>query len=89
MADYDLTKLHEAGERAARAAYKATPRVDGAINWGDLHCVAALRVEYHWGEIEYRVEIEEAAPDNAALQGFIHARLEEDGFPDVAVYTEW
>lgn len=89
MSEYDLKALREAGERAAREAYVHRQMIGGAVNWGDLHCVAALRVEDDEGRISYRVEIEEVAPDAGELQKFIHEQLKESGFPDVEVYTEW
>lgn len=89
MPEYDLKELRAAGERAIESAQQHKAEADGPINWGDLHCVAALRVEDDEGQIHYRVEIEEAAPDNDNLIRYVAEYLKGCGFPDVAVYTEW
>lgn len=89
MPDYDLKELRAAGERAIESAKQRKSEIDGPINWRDLHCVAALRVEDDQGEVSYRVEVEEAAPDNSKLSWYVSQYLEGCGFPDVAVYTEW
>lgn len=87
----DLKELRAVAERIIREAYdnRNSHDIKGAINWGDLHCVAALRVEDDHGEISYRVEIEEVSPDAAELQRYVHERLKAAGYPDVEVYTEW
>lgn len=87
--EYDLKQLREAGDRALSAAQQHKSEIDGAINWRDLHCVAALRVEDDLGRIHYRIEIEEAADDNLLLQRYVADYLKRAGFADVAVYTEW
>jgi len=89
MTEYDLKLLRAAGERAIASAHQNAAKIAGAINWGDLHCVAALRVEDDQGEIHYRVEIEEAAPDNDKLSRHVSEYLTGCGFPGVEVYTEW
>ena len=85
----DLKELRAAGERAIESAKQNKNLIDGAINWGDLHCVAALRVEDDLGEVHYRVEIEEAAPDNAQICRYVSEYLKGCGFAGVSVYTEW
>lgn len=91
MANEYLQRLRTATETILRDAYEH--RNDGlsrrAINWADLHCVAALRVEDDQGQIHYRVEIEEVAPDAVDLQQFVHEELKSAGFFDIQVYTEW
>lgn len=91
MANEYLKRLRVATEAILRDAYKHRDDIlsRGAVNRADLHCVAALKVEDDQGETSYRVEIEECAPDAADLQRFVHAKLEEAGFFNIEVDTEW
>lgn len=86
-----LQRLQKATEAILRDAYEHRNGnlSRGAVNWADLHCVAALRVENQDGEVSWRVEIEEVAPDAVDLQRFVHSKLEEAGFFDIEVFTEW
>jgi glutamyl-tRNA reductase len=80
-------ELEDATEKALKAAKRA--KVEGAINWGDLHCVeASINVAAHEG-LCGRVLIEEAAPDNRDLREYVYQYLTRKGFRDVEVTTEW
>jgi hypothetical protein len=66
--------------------------VDDAVNWGDLGCIAAERVEVLADDVvnvEWRVIIEEAAPDAYAFRALISEELAKRGFGRVVVVTEW
>lgn len=84
---YDLTELKEATELILRAIPKGSDF--GAVNYGDLHCTAALRCEDEYGEITYRVEIEEVAPDAYKLAEYVAKHLAKQGYKDIEVHTEW
>lgn len=84
---YDLTQLFVCANFACEAARVA--KVESAVNWGDLSCREAARVETDKGEVYYQVLIEEASPEAANFHGFISSYLAEQGFKDVVVITEW
>lgn len=63
--------------------------ITGAINWGQLHCVDALRCESLNDGVYYEVLIEEAAPDNEKLRSFVREYLKQNGFDNIEVTTEW
>lgn len=89
-ADYDLKELFAAADKACEIAYENRNRMpDSSVNWGDYHCASAERIEDQDGCISYRVQIEEASPDNYEVQKYMGERLAEMGFPDVEVVTEW
>ena len=59
------------------------------INWGDLRCSAARRIEDQDGEIALEVTIEEAAPSSYELRVAVAERLFNiTGFL-IEVVTEW
>lgn len=91
MADDYLKRLRQTTEMILRDAYLHRDDIlsRGAVNWADLHCVAALRVVDDEDRTSYRVEIEEVAPDASDLQRFVHQKLEAEGFFNIEVYTEW
>jgi len=64
----------------------------GGVNWGDLGCtdIEQRTSQLHPSNpaVIYAV-IEEAAPDAHKLCKFIEEHLKKNGFPDVAVVTEW
>lgn len=95
MTNDELTKrLHElrtATGAALADAHKSSLRgaLAATVNWADLHCVdASFVVSLAEGKY-YRVDIEEAAPDNEAFKIFIERWLDAAGFGLVVVYTEW
>jgi len=51
--------------------------IDGAINWGDLHCVEVSKHITLWPDTEeyYQVLIEEADPVNPELVEFVQEKL--------------
>lgn len=67
--------------------------IKGAINWGDLGCVAVEKVESFCGtrdiELAWRVVIEEAAPGSYELASAVHSALSSAGFKNVEVATDW
>lgn len=85
----DLHVLQAAAERACQAAVDAVERLPGAINWGDLHCVSAQRVENERGDVWYRVEIEEAGHGSSELCQFVVERLAAEGFNDIEIVCDW
>lgn len=66
-----------------------TKPIEGAINWSDLHCVCAECIVDDGGYVRYRVEIEEASPDETALQVWVAKALCDLLGVDVEVVTEW
>lgn len=89
MSQYNLTALRDSAERACIAAFDKREKIEGAINWGDLHCNVAERYEDSSGGTGYRVYIEEASPDQPALGEFINGVLMKDGFDQVEIMFEW
>jgi hypothetical protein len=79
-------------EAACRLAYsKRTLAVfkNEPVNWADLGCTG---VEWYQNDTDhrgFRVYIEEAAPDCAHLSAFIANYLQERGYSEVDVVTEW
>lgn len=91
-----LRALYRATDLACTAAYtvysaKISDRFDNdTVNWADFGCVEAERVTNDIGATYYRVLIEEAGPGTCPeLVGFIRDWLEEQGFGQVQVETEW
>lgn len=62
---------------------------DEAINWADLICVETSKVMNNYGNVYYRVLIEEAAPACPNLQLAIQEELAELGYDNVCVDTAW
>lgn len=86
-----LQELRTATGKAITDAYQRSlqGKLSATVNWADLHCVdAAYVISLAEGEY-YRVDIEEAAPDNEALKIFIERWLDAAGFGLVVVHTEW
>lgn len=65
--------------------------IDGAINWGDLHCVEALLIMNKDGLEYYQVCIEEASPDNHDLHNAVYEQLvtKYGWLSTTEVVTEW
>lgn len=86
-----LGRLVKAGEEACRIAYKHRTQIGGAVNWGDLHCVSAEYRMDEQGREFFAILVEEAAPGCEAdsVAGYISKRLDEMGFIDIRVETEW
>lgn len=59
------------------------------INWADLRCVMAEYTIGQDGNSTHRVYIEEASPTCPEFQHFIAGKLDELGFRNVEVVTEW
>jgi len=68
---------------------EAAGRVAGAINWADLDCIEAARIETDEEYTYFRVVISEASPDADKFQRAVRADLHEHGFPCIEVVTEW
>ncbi len=62
---------------------------DWVANWMSFRCVSAESYINSEGEEGHRVYIEEADPNNMALKQYIWIKLQEVGFDDVEVITEW
>jgi hypothetical protein len=84
-----LQILRDASNDAISEAFEKRQEISGAINWGDLCCVAAEFIVDQEGNQRVQVRIEEAAPDYGEFHEFIAKRLEENGFGNVTVLTEW
>ena len=83
----DLQKLRRDCDAIVHAISRGS--IEGAINWGDLGCTEAARVETDDGHVYLRVEIEEASSASIALIGYVTEKLALAGWPDVQVVTEW
>ena len=61
-----------------------------AVNWGDLGCTdVEERTSLLTGSKLITVIIEEASPEAAQLIKFVSHALEQHGYKDVYVCTEW
>lgn len=67
--------------------------IEGAVNWGDLQCIAAEQVAgvIPTGEefTAWRVEIEEASPTATRFKVFVSGHLALLGWDHVEVSTDW
>ena len=82
-------ELDAACEAVIEELQHCKPLPEGAINWGDLHCVEAfVRIGSVRG-MSGEVLIEEAAPDNYDFQVAVNEGLKARGFDNVEVRTEW
>ncbi len=67
--------------------------INGAVNWGDLDCVSAEKVEsmdaFGNANMAWRVIVEEAAPSAYELGSAIHTALAAEGFKNVEVHLDW
>ena len=85
----NLLRLEEDTETILRTL--SPKEIDGAINWGDLHCVEAVLSVNKDGLEHYRVLIEEAEPENMELHNVMYDQL--TGYygwpPTIEVVTEW
>lgn len=68
---------------------KEHPNHEWVANWSNFRCVSAEQYTDSEGEEGHRVYIEEADPNNEALKLYIWSKLQEVGFEDVEVITEW
>lgn len=60
-----------------------------AINWSDLHCTRVIIGVDQDNNPVTLVEIEEAAPDAWRLQQYVTHALENQGYDNIEVITEW
>lgn len=60
-----------------------------AINWSDLRCVRVIIGVDQDDKQVTLVEIEEAAPDAWRLQQYVAHALENQGYDNIEVITEW
>jgi len=60
--------------------------IDGPINWPALHVTGVLLDVLGRSWV---VKIEEASPEATALSRYVEGVLEERGWSDVSVETEW
>lgn len=84
-----LKALEADAEAACVAAQIVTPRIDGAINWADLHCVEAGLCRTSAGDEYLYVCIEECDPHQRALYEFIKGELSGAGWDGVDIRFEW
>lgn len=73
---------------------KDCAKIGGAVNWADLHAVAASRmIELYRGADDFietwQVRIDEASPGSEELIRRVTLGLIERGHPGVDVVTEW
>ncbi len=85
-----LKELKAASNEACKlAASRKGDFFSDPINFAQLRCVQAAYSmnsdEDYWSE----VTIEGASPDATKLAAFIQKHLEDNGFPDILVRTEW
>lgn len=83
-----VPRLPDVDRLTDEACKFAKGKVQGGVNWGDLHCIEASLVISLEGEAYFQVSIEEASPDAHEFREFIHKYLEERGYI-VHVLTEW
>ena len=84
-----LQKIQAAACEALDKAKEMQESFEGAINWGDLRCSAAMRLLFDDGSWEYEVLIEEAAPENSSLHAYVSEYLGSCGYSNVSVRSEW
>lgn len=87
-----LKKLREAANKICKEAHDnkaGSFYEEEAINWGDLHCCGVEQYINDYGETGDRAYIEEAAPNCCKFQAHIQDQLNEIGFHDIDVVTEW
>jgi|PlaIllAssembly_1097288.scaffolds.fasta_scaffold05989_11 hypothetical protein len=89
MSEYSLISLLEETNKILEDL--DPHEVPGAINWGDLRCVDALKMQsVHDTKANfYQVEIEEADPGAWELHEHVSKALAERGFYHVQVVTAW
>ena len=64
--------------------------LDKSVNWMNLQCTEAEWYIAHDGIQGARIYVSEASPDGAVLLKLeMRHELQERGFPDVEVITEW
>lgn len=86
-----LENLYNTANDAVRLAHTHKQEIKDAVNWGDLHCVDTKISINRGGEVEYIVEIEEAAPYSNDLIAFVLDYLKDHGCENIPirVTTEW
>ena len=71
-------------------AYDKRDELRGPVNWADLGCVdVEERASLITDSKLITVIIEEASPDATTLHKFVSGWLEDYGYKDVFVVTEW
>ncbi len=86
---YSLKTLQLKTEESIEKARNIMVEFPEAINWADLHCHSAEYAIDQDCNGHYRVYIEEASPTCPKFQSYIADRLEEEGFENIEVITEW
>lgn len=93
MTPDEATRLKRVVDEALKEARKRPDdeRVRmGAINWGDLWCIdVEERKSLLTDTVFIAVVIEEASPDAQGLQQFVGDWLDQRGYKQVYVSTEW
>jgi len=84
-----LLKLKAETEKICADAVKDKGEIGGAVNWADLHCHWSEFYRDSEGDSGFRVYIEESAPYNVELQKYISDKLNEAGFINIEIITEW
>lgn len=84
-----LRSLKRDVEEILQKAAASPVKLEGAINWGDLHCSQTAECRDDQGREYLEVLIEEAAPDAGVLQLQVRGELMKLGWRDVVVRTEW
>ena len=88
---YEAVRLQDMVNSVLAEAYEARDQINGPVNWADLKCV----------DIESRVSllsdapaaifamVEEASPSADEFCQWVASRLQERGYPDVSVESDW
>lgn len=84
----NLQDLYTATNEVVKDAIKCKNDIDGDINWGNLSCTEAAKIENNYGEAHYRVTIQECNPDNIELWDFIYRKLWEK-FPNIILEIQF
>jgi len=82
--DKIISHIRTIVDEACFEAKHVEPRIQGAINWGDLGCAAVGTKDSG-----YYAVVEEADAGNYELQKYILDALAAQGFENVEVTTEW
>ncbi len=86
-----LELLEEATNKAIALAAQDKKQFNESINWGDLRCVNVEQISQSLREenVDYRVFIEELAPDCIHFRDFILSELDSAGYDNIEVVMEW
>ncbi len=60
-----------------------------AINWADLHCVDVADVDSYFNGKYIQITIEEAAPECLNFQTEVMKKLQDIGYRNIDIVTQW